>query len=205
MNLNIRKLYRYLIPILALPLALMLIDTLRGSLMVSITDMEYELRACRKWHELFSNVLLCVSLVGIGLPAYLLEAGKAQKARLIYRIAFIVFYSLLLLLFIVDMIIPFATRGADGIASYMRIFGLMVVLLAGAPFLFAFFTKKYRMLITLLGGFGLCFIGFLFGFLLALCELEGSAVGLSDAFCFVGRYVVPFAIIPYACMEMNFN
>ena len=94
---NVKKLYQYLLPVLLLPLAASLIESLLTSLLYQLLG-SYGFSAdtvVRSILSVLSTPLYLVTMAGVALPALWGEAGKIDRAKAAHRALFLLFCALI--------------------------------------------------------------------------------------------------------------
>lgn len=208
---NIKKLSKYLLPIIVLPVLSILFypwltycTSILGE--VALAGYSFVNRNINVLILLFSLIpILCCIFV-----ASSAKAGKVKEAKRKHWIFVIVFAATTLLCCVIlvtmnnQLLLVYTnSRNVISIADvYVRQFAITTICLSSLLFIIGqVVLEKYSLLLTLIIGFGCLLVAYLAPNLMGVTiENFGTAIG----FRFVGSLVTPFALIPVKAYSASF-
>lgn len=211
---NIRQLFRYMLPVLVLPLPVSYTAVFRSA---SINRFGYQITAAlsvfSSASSMIQSALYILAMVGIAVPALLSEAGKIKAAKNVHTVFFIVYASvlfteLMIFMFLPEIVLTAITTNevlieltADAMIMYAAI--VFAVSLTGG--LIAQLVKKYSMILVLClcGGLQVAAVSFDLTGMILDAGLWTSAI--STAVEFAACRVLPFVMIPIASYYRSFR
>ena len=214
--LRIKQLFRYLLPVLALPLLTSVCSTI-STLVVGNYLGSAALAASSTFTSLTSmahSPLYIIAMVCLVVTAILSETGKTKAARIVHIVMFCVYGGTLLMDVAIFLFAPGSLLRAVNTPTeimsmnmgMLRIFAVMVFVIALTGGLIAQLVRKYSMILTLCLGFGLQVFSVIFLFAgVVVLGMGVLPVGLAGDIEFAACRVLPFVMIPMTRYYKSFN
>ena len=210
---KIKQLFRYLLPVLALPTISSLCSTAFSAISSQFgTSAIVALSTLRAVTSPLNATLYIISMVGLVSAAICSEGGKLKAAKVLHLISFILCSVILLvyllaLLFCPELIIrtyAFSPETTAAGAEMARAFAAIVLVLALHATLAAQLVRRYSMILTLCVCGVLQFVS-IFGVLLAsILQMGYVPLGAFEGLVFACSRVLPFMLIPLASYYKSF-
>lgn len=209
--LRIKQLFRFAIPVIALPLFAGFSSSLAQFIVAHAlgADSLMMINGFTQSANGLVSFLKILAIVCLGVSGMLSEYKKQTAAQRVHIVLFIVYvFSLMcaMIIYVVwaDLLIPGAIKNIyGGYRELMAVYGGVVIFLTGTSALIFQLVKKYSMIMTLCLCGGIYTVGTVLIFFIPVGGLwmYGVAMGLIYSAC----HFLPFLMIPMALYYKSFS
>ena len=206
---NIKKLFRYLLPILALPYIASLTGIFLSQSYARMGNMAIAGRSiAMTLTGLSGSVLSVLVWTGTVIPALCAESGRVRTARRVHLALFIAYCAVLGFLLLSTLFAP-ALMSAFGSSADLIDIGrqiylsyiLAAILASCVPCLLGQLLNRYSMIVTLL----VCGVGGLLAGLLGMLLRSATGIAAAEGVQFALLRIVPFLAIPLRSFSSQFS